>query len=526
MSDPLAGGGHLLRLAARRDRWMAPVWVAVLTLTCYASAAATPGLYPTRADRATAVDALNASPGVVALYGPILDRSSLGELAMTKMTVTYSVLVAVMALFLVRRHTRSEEEDGRAELIGSTAVGRLTPLLCAVGFAAAVSLALGVLVATVNTLTGLPAAGSLAFGLTWAGTGLVGAAVAAVCCQLSASSRTCAALAAAVIAVLFVARAVGDTSDAGWLSWLSPFGWNTRVRAYGDTRWWVLGLHLATAVAGVAVAVGIRSRRDLGAGVLSARPGPRSGARWLDGPLGLAVKGHAAMLAGWTGAVAAMGLLFGAISPHLEGLVSDETARLLEGLGGAGALRDTMIASICSIAALLVCCFAVAVVTHAAADEHDGRTESVLATPVTRSRLHTALAVVTLGGVTWLLLVTGVALAVGVRGNSDHTFGRIVLSAIAQAPAAWVVVAVALLLFGIGARRAVLAWAVVVGFGTLGQIGELLGLPDAVVGLSPFTHVPHLPLDDPDPASALALAAITGGLLALGRWAYLRRDVG
>ena len=47
--------------------------------------------------------------------------------------------------------------------------------------------------------------------------------------------------------MLFVLRAVGDTTEASWLSWLSPFGWNTQLRAYGDTRWWVLLLYVALA---------------------------------------------------------------------------------------------------------------------------------------------------------------------------------------------------------------------------------------------------------------------------------------
>ena len=61
-----------------------------------------------------AAQAINASPGIVALYGPILDVHSIGELAMTKMTVLYAVFVAIMMLFVVRRHTRG----GRGERTG------------------------------------------------------------------------------------------------------------------------------------------------------------------------------------------------------------------------------------------------------------------------------------------------------------------------------------------------------------------------------------------------------------------------
>ena len=66
-----------------------------------------------------------------------------------------------------------------------------------------------------------------------------------------------------------------------------------------------------------------------------------------------------------------------------------------------------------SIAGVVVTCFAIAVVGHGAGDEHDGRTEQVLATAISRSRSFLATAVVALGGATWLLLVTGVGTALG-----------------------------------------------------------------------------------------------------------------
>ena len=71
----------------------------LVVVVVYASAAATESLYPTAAARVSAAEAINGSPAIVALYGPILDVTSEGELAMTKLTVLYAVFVAL--LFLV-----------------------------------------------------------------------------------------------------------------------------------------------------------------------------------------------------------------------------------------------------------------------------------------------------------------------------------------------------------------------------------------------------------------------------------------
>ena len=46
-----------------------------------------------------------------------------------------SLATAFLAFALVRRHTRSEEEDGRLELLAAGVVGRRAPLAAAVTLA-------------------------------------------------------------------------------------------------------------------------------------------------------------------------------------------------------------------------------------------------------------------------------------------------------------------------------------------------------------------------------------------------------
>ena len=520
------GVGPLLRLAARRDRVMVAVWFVVLLAVCFASATSTGSLYPTTAERVKAAEAINASPGIVALYGPILDVRSEGELAMTKMTVLYAVLVAIMVLFVVRRHTRVEEEGGQSELLAGTAVTRAALLASGVAFGSLVSLALGVLAAAVDVAGGLPAGGSVAFGASWAGIGLVATGLTAVACQLSASARTCAAIAAVAMGALFVLRMVGDTTDASWLSWLTPFGWSTRLRAFGETRWWLLLPYAGTALVLVGVAVALNVRRDLGSGLLAARPGPATGSPRLSGVVALALRVHTPMLLGWTLGVGVLGVVFGAITPSFDAFDSAGIQDLLRRIGGEGALRDMLLGAVISVVSVIVTCFAVAVVGHSAGDEHDGRTEQVLATATSRARAFLATLTVGVLGATWLLLVSGVALAVGVGGDTRHSFGRLVGSALAQAPAMWVVAALAVLCFAWRSRWGLLGWGVVVLFATLGQIGELLGLPGWVLDLSPYSHAPRMPLEDFRPAPALVLTVIALGLLAVSWARYRSRDIG
>jgi ABC-2 type transport system permease protein len=512
----------LTRFALRRSRLLVLVWTAVLVVITYASAAATRSLYTGVAEQVSAARAINSSPALVALYGPILDVRSLGELAMTKMTVTYAVFVMAFAVTLVRRHTRVEEESGRAELLGGLAVDPAAPLVSAVLLGALGSVLVSALAALGDVAGGLPVTGSLWFGASWLGLGLVGTGVGAVTSQLSASARTCGAISTGAIAVLFVLRAVGDTTSA----WLSPLGWSTRLRAWSDPRGWVLVLDLALAVALVAAALLLRRRRDLGSGLLPERPGPATGSPRLADALALNLRVHATGLAVWTVACAAMGAVLAAIVPTVGSMLDSAGAReMFERLGGVGVLQETLVAAFVSVGGIVISCFAVGVVSHGGGEEHDGRTEEVLATATERSTAFLAVGLVALVGVAWLLLVTGLAMAVG-AGGSRVDPAETVGAALAQLPAVGVVTGLALLALAQGSRYAALGWAFVVGFFVVGPVAELLSLPSWVAGLSPYSHVPRVPAEPFSWTPELVLAVIAATLVATARWRYLERDIG
>jgi ABC-2 type transport system permease protein len=522
----VTGVGALTRLALRRSRVLILAWAAVLTLVVYASAAATGGLYATSSDRVSAAESINASSALVALYGPILDVHSLGELAMTKTTVTYGVLVMALVVSLVRRHSRVEEESGRAELLGGLAIGQQAPLVSASLVAALVSTLVAVLALLADVAGGLPVAGSVWFAASWWGLGLVGTGLGLVATQLSASARTCGALAAGSIAILYAVRALGDTTSAGWLSWLSPFGWSTQLRAWSGPRGWVLGLDLVLAAALLGVAGVLRGRRDLGSGLVADRSGPARGSSRLASAVALNLRVHAAGLVVWTVACALLGALMAAVVPGVGSILRSASAReTMQRLGGTGAFQDTLVAALVSVGAVAISCFAAGVIGHGGAEEADGRTEEVLATATARSSTFAAMAVVALGGGAWLMVVTGVAMALG-SGGASVGAGGVLAAALVQIPALWVVAALALLAVAVRSSWAVAGWVLVVAFFLLGPLAELLSLPDWVAGLSPYSHVPRVPAQEFRAGPELALVLAATLLLIVAWWRYRERDIG
>lgn len=516
------GARLLLRQNLRRDRIVVPVVLALMVLMTYASAAATDTLYTSATQQVAAAETINGQPAIVALYGRILDVHSLGELAMTKMTVLYAMFASILFIVVVRRHTRVEEETGRAELVGAAAVGRNAPLAAALAEALGVALGLGVLVALACIVGGLPVVGSLWFGVVWAGTGLVATGIGAVSCQVSASARTCAGIAAATVGVLFALRAAGDASTGvRWLAWLSPLGWNTQLRAWSGTRGWVALLYVATAVVLLMLAQALRARRDVGGGLIAARPGRAEARPGFRSPAALVLREQSLALGLWSAACLAMGLVFGAIAPSLQGMLDQmQMQEVMDHLGGA------LIAAILLVGGIVITCYGVTVITHAADDETSGRGELLLSTGASRSSVWRAVAAAALGGTAWLLVVTGLGLMLGYAAAGGDRPWQAAVAALAWIPGVWVVVGIGLLCHAWSPHRALLGWG---GLGVCVFVtlaGDLLHFPDWLVELSPYSAVPQYPAETWHWLPLVVLLLVAAAFATVAWLRFERRDIG
>ena len=183
-----AGTWALTRFALRRDRLLIPVWIIVFVLSTVSTASATMALYPDTTSRTIAATGVNEVPVAVAFYGRIWDPTSLGALSLLKLGGFGGAMVAILAIMLVTRHTRAEEEKGRTELIGATVVGEWAWIAAALTVTTATMLAIGILSGVGLIAVGLPSTGSMAFGLAWATMGMSFAPTAAVTAWPSGSS--------------------------------------------------------------------------------------------------------------------------------------------------------------------------------------------------------------------------------------------------------------------------------------------------------------------------------------------------
>lgn len=528
MTSDLLATAALVRLALRRDRWLLPAWVGFFAAMVAFSASATVGLYPTEASRVAAANTINSTAAVVALYGPIYDPTSLGALSMTKMTAVYAALMSILMVALVVRHTRAEEEAGRLELVGAGVVGRAAPLAAALVVVGGASCVLGLLAAAGLVWAGLPIGGSLAFGAGWAATGLCFAAVAAVAAQVTTGGRAANGLGFMIVALAYVARAIGDLAAAGpgWLSWLSPIGWNQQVRAFAGDRWSVLVLPLAATALLVPAAFALRHRRDLGSGLLDDRPGPAVGR--LSSPLALAWRLQRPLLLAWTAGTAVLALMMGSIAHNVAGLLdSPGMAKIIQQLGGEQGLTDAFLAAELGLTGTIIAAYGISAVARLGTEESAGHAEAVLAAATPRIRWAASHWLLAVAGVAWLELVAGVATGLGhglAVGDSSQIL-RITVASLTRIPAAWAMVGLVVAVWGLWPHATALGWGAYSAFIVVGEFGQLWGVPRWVMDISPFAHTPVLPGQDAKLAGMVWLTVIAGAFLAGGSAAFRHRDL-
>ena len=528
----LTGTGALARLILRLDRVRLPIWIIVMGLVPVGTASAFQSLYTSDAERAQFAATISANPAFTALLGPLYD-SSVGGLTAWRVGTLGSFILGIMAVLTVIRHTRDDEETGRRELLGSTVLGRNAPLAAAMLVTTATGLLIGVFVTAGLGGLGLPWTGAIAFGAGFVAVTVAFAAVGALAAQLTQAGSTGRGVGIGVVGVFFLVRMAGDASAAnglGWLSWLSPIGWFSRLRPFAGEQWWVFALWVGFAAVVLAAAVAISARRDVGEGAFPPRPGPARAARWLRNPAGLAWRLHRGSLIGWTIGLAVLGAVYGGAADSIADILRDspQLEEMFENLGGAQTLTDTFFSVAVGIIAIIAAAYSIRSVLKLKSEEDELRAELVLATATPRPRYAWSHLFYGVVGPVVILAVAGVVAGAtygSMIGDIGGQVPRVLVAAMAQVPAVWVVTGITMALYGILPRWSSVSWGVLATCLILGQLGQILRFPQWSLNLSPFSHVPLIPAEDVSATPFLALLAVGVALVVAGLVGFRNRDI-
>jgi ABC-2 type transport system permease protein len=512
---------HLLRLALRRDRVRLSVWIAILTAMMVYAPNTVKMAYPEEAQRWARVNLLKTPAGMM-LGGPMFggNETDLGAMMANELMLTLIIATSILAILTVIRHTRAEEENGAAELMLSSVVGRHARTYAALILIGGVNAILAVTMTLAMTAIGFDVVDAAAMCLGVTGVAMVFGAVAAVTAQLWRQARTATGAAMATLALAALVRGVGDVIDnsGSALSWFSPIAWAQQMRAFVDVRWWPFALLVALAVLLMAAATVLESRRQYDAGNIPSS-GERPNARPIRNVLSLHLTLQRGQTIGWTVGMFLGGLAFGSMTKSLLDAAKDNEllARVLAAQGNDG-VYTTMTQFLAAAATAYV----VTAVMRVWSDEQSGLGEAVLAGAVSRWRwLFSAVAAALIGSAVLMFFAgLGNGLGAGITLGEPGTIVKLTLAGLAFVPAMAVVAGIAAL--AVALRHAWIGWLAVTFVVTSLYLGALLRLPKWLIDLSPVgrtTAPSHVPV------VALAVMVVVAAALTLLAGAiYRHRD--
>jgi len=522
----VTGTWLLLRHFLRRDRWMLLAWSVGITVLYWSQAISVEGLYSTQAEFDEAAATMESSAALVAMAGPARALNTIGGQVAWQATAFGAIAGGLMSMFLVVRHTRAEEESGRDEMLRAAAVGRRATTAATVLHAVVANVVTGVLVALSLLTVPLAAADSIGLGVGQAAVGLVFAAVALLAAQLTSSPRAAYGITGAVIGTAYVMRAIGDVGSPV-LTWLSPIGWFQGMHAFSGLRWWPIALLVLAAVAVGAAALWTFGRRDHGAGVLAARPGPARGSRGLTSPFGLAWRLQRGALIGWALGLFLTGLSYGSLGSDVGALLGDSSTTEDMFIRGSTDLTAGFYATSILMLALMSCGYAISTALRPRHEEASGLVEVLLGTGLSRSRWLGAHVALTVLGTVVVVLAAGLGLGIGyaLSAGDPGTGASYVVATLTYVAPVLVMSALARLLYGLAPRLAGLAWLALVFAVVVMLFGALLQIPEWVQDISPFHHLALVPAEDFRWQPLVGLLLVAATMSALGQAMFRRRDL-
>jgi ABC-2 type transport system permease protein len=530
----------LLRQRIRRDRLQLALWIVGIAVLAYASMSAVFSTYGEEQDRREILGVAIATRTILVFRGTPNGVDD-GAFAFFLLFAWLALMGGLMSTFLAVRHTRKEEEEGRAEAVAATPAGRILPTTATVVHGVLANVALGLLLALALIASGLEPGGSFVWGVAIMVSGFAFLAFGLFAAQLVRTSRGANSLSVTFVLAAYLLRGIGDAAGTpsedllhvtpAWPSWLSPIGYGQFTGAYVENDLAPLLIPLAFAAVLIGVVFALQSVRDQGASLLAGRAGRANAGPVLSSSFGLAWRLNTSILLSWTAGGIATGLLATSLSSVVNQAATDapqilETLR--SAIGSEASIEEAFVAVFYAIVGILAACCAVQVGIRARQEEAHGTAELVLGTPVPRLRWLLEYWIVGIIVIVIVLAASALAGVVGAGSAADpeSLIPNVLEAALAQLPACLVFLGLTLLVFAFVPRATIpVGWTVVGVAAILGVWGPILQAPEWLVNLSPFHHSPVPAGGETDWTGGFWMLAIGLAAGAVAVWSMRRREL-
>ncbi|MBU9713221.1 ABC transporter permease [Evansella tamaricis] len=526
----VAKTGHLSRFILKLDRIRIPIWLISITFFTLVVPPAYSELYSSQQERDAMAETMQ-NPAMIAMAGPAdVLNYTIGVMTAHAMLLMTAVVVGLMSILLVTRHTRADEEDGRIELIRSLPAGRLSYLNATLIVSVITSIALALLNGLGLYALGIESMdleGSLLYGVALGATALFFAGVTAVFAQLTETSRGTIGYSIAFLLGAYLFRGITDVSNES-LSWISPLGWVTKAEVYGANHWWPMVLMVGVSLVLFVLANYLNAIRDLERGFMPSKPGRRNASKFLQGPIGLALKLQRTGLIAWAVGMYILGASYGSVFGDLEAFIgsNEMMSQMLLQMDGVS-IAEQFLPMLMVVITLIGTVPPLMAINKLRGEEKKGRLEHLIGRAVSRTQLMSGyLLVAVLNGFVMVSLgAIGLWSAASAVMDEPIAFGTIYGAAISYYPAILVMVGLAVFLIGFVPKWTSLTWMYVIYSFLVLYLGGLFDLEDWIGNISPFGHVPQAPIEEVTAAPLVVLSVIAAGLMVIGMIGFRKRDL-
>ncbi|MBC6296327.1 tetronasin resistance protein [Listeria sp. FSL L7-1517] len=474
------------------------------------------------------------NPAMIAMVGPTPVSSAadytLGAMYSHEMLLFCGLFAAVISILHVVGHTRKEEDLGLTELVRSFSVGRQANSFAVIKETFLINLLLGIATAAILASFGaetITVEGSILFGLSITGAGLLGAAIALFFAQIMPASSGATGASLALLGLLYILRAGTDTVNVD-LSMINPMGWTYLTYPFTENNWLpLLYLFLFVIVLSILSFV-LESGRDMGDGYIPQREGRANARASLLSVRGLLTKLSKGITLGWLVAFIVMGAAYGSIYGDMQSFL--ESNELLKQMFSSSniSLEESFTGTIMIVLISLSAILPIAIMNRLFSEEVHGRFSQLFSTKVSRAKFYwTSVFLATFAGIIAIFFsagsLGGAALA-SMGSNSDMDFGDFIGAGFNFFP---------VILFFIGLAGLFLGWLpklgkvvyIYLGYSfMLNYFGGILDLPDWFSKTAVQYWLPQLPGESFDLPTFITITIISIVLLVLGYIGYKRRD--
>jgi len=517
-------------LIIKRDRIISAIWLLALAAFAYLLAALYPSLFPDELSMHGIIATTN-TPPMIAMMGPVygIDSINIAILMSQECLIWFAIAVIVMNIFFVNRYTRVDEELGRHEMLVALPVGRLTNSISIVFLSFLLNLLVAGFIAFLTLASGIEGVnlcGALVYGFSIGMQGFVFAMITLLAAQLFSTARDSMGVAFALMGISYLLRAYGDMNNH-WLSLLSPMGLGLKVEAFYANNAIPIFLLFAEAMVLAGVALWVNAHRDSGAGIFPARKGKADASRFLQTPLGFAWRLSRNGFYAWAIGIFAIGASYASVIGELDNFVegNDMIKLMLQGNGGTAQLVDAFIALLNGLFALLIAIPVINCINRIRNEEKRGRLELIAATAVSPKKIMGNFIIIAVFETVVLTFLGAFGLYAAAASSGLVAFHEILKSALVYLPALFVMLSFAAFLVGLFPKFTSLIW-VLFGYSfIIFYFGKLFNVPDFFVKLSPFGHIPQLPVQEFSATPLIIMTAIACFFCTLGVHYFNKRDL-